>query len=185
HFCDEVEVAHQAVGRGRERGREIEPRQQRAVRKERVWSAVARHTRDPGKDDRVDEHQRQRLQKRPGRAQNRLLVANVETMNAERVEKVAIVRQPCNHPNQRDRREGPRADDRRRPRLGRGWLLLLPCVTGKRTMRRRVSVVWWDWRLTDAGNLFHANSGSPTPSSGDEQSGCAMQTSFSDRDATM
>ena len=155
-------MAHQAVGGRRQRGGEVGPRQQRTVRKQRVGRALARHAGDPRKDHRVDQHQRQRLQDRPGRAQHRLLVADLQPMHAERVQQVAIMNQPRDGAREGERRERVRADDCRRPRtLSRSssWH-----ATPGRRPRRCPHVVAGRGTscLGETGSLLHANFITPT-----------------------
>ena len=90
HLRDDVLVAAERRAAAAQRRREVGPRHERRQREDRVGQAVGRHLRQLAEEDREDDHRHQRLDDRPGGAEHRLLVADLDVAPDEEIQQLAV-----------------------------------------------------------------------------------------------
>ena len=87
----DVLLADQALPALAHAGGEERPRQQPGEDEHRIGQALGRDLREPPEDDREDEHRQQGLEHRPGHAEHRLLVADLDVAPDQEKEQLAGV----------------------------------------------------------------------------------------------
>ena len=90
HARDEVRVLRQFGGGCRDGRRHVGPQAHRGIDEHRVRQAVRRQLREAPEDEREDHQSGERLQQRPGDAQQRLPVAHLERALREHDAEVAV-----------------------------------------------------------------------------------------------
>src|SRR6266540_1122092 len=139
----ELGVADDAGAALRERLLEVEPGEQARVHEHRIRQAVRRNIREPAEDDREDDHRRDRLNNRPGSAQDRLLVAHFDVTPHEEVQELAVLPE-LTEPQRKRARRLDHADAVERPfSFGHAATMLAAAsrVDGHRAREQRPRVV--------------------------------------------
>src|SRR6266851_5469869 len=88
-FCDQRSVADQAVPRLPERAGKIRPGNQRRVKEKGIRNAAAGNVGHPSEEKRENEHCKERLDDRPGRAKGGLLITHLDVAPSEEVKQLA------------------------------------------------------------------------------------------------
>ena len=91
HLLHEVLAADEAVGGLGNAGGEEGPRHERGEGEDGVRDAIGRDAGEASEDHAEDDHRHERLDHRPGRAEERLAVAHLEVAPGQEVEQLAVL----------------------------------------------------------------------------------------------
>ncbi len=90
---DQARAAHEAVGGLVHRVGKQRPRHERGICEHWIGKAVRGHPGQMAEKDGEDHHREERLDDRPGRAEHRLLVADLDVTPDEKVQELAVLPQ--------------------------------------------------------------------------------------------